>query len=261
MFGGVLFFFSLLLGNLPVSVPCAWGFACMGLLGECGCSPAPTRSSPSPQCLLGMDARFLPGVSRCPWASCLLQPPTNCSSHPQTHALSVPSLCLCVLCSSSCWASEATGRDPVFPHHGAWGRQAPCTTLGTGPSAPETTSSPELSHARILCAPSVRGACWDQGEDMGGTAQGLWSITAVEGQNHCRFSGKTSSLPVPLELFLHMEDPASQLPAVCATSCCLCAPAVRRCFFREKKNINDRQLSSSFLSSPGRSTVACCLLE
>lgn len=196
-------------------------------------SPVLTCGSASPHCLLAMDVCFLPGVSCCLRASCLLQSPTDCSSHPQTHipCMSSPRLCLC---AAALVRHQKPSRGSLFfPTTGNGMRRHPAplqalALLLRRQGAPQ-------SHSRISCAPAVRVPAETEVETREVTAQGLRSLPAGEGQNRCWFSGKTSSLPIPLELFLHMESPSSRLPALSAASWCLCAPAARLHFLWKKQ--------------------------
>lgn len=119
--------------------------------------PDLTCSSPSPQCLLAMDVRFLPGVSHCLRASCLLQPSTDCSFHPQTHTRCVSSLCPCLCAAALVGHQKPSGGTLFFPTTGnGVGRHPallwPLALLLWRRRAPQ-------SHPGILCAPAVRGVC------------------------------------------------------------------------------------------------------
>lgn len=125
----------------------------MGPLGGRGCSPALIHSSPSPQCLLAMDVRFLPGISSCLGASYLLQPSTNCSFHPQTHTLCIFPVSMQQL--SLGIRSQVEG--PCFspPQGMGW-----AGTLHRSGHWPFCSGDKEGSiYPGILCAPAVRGAC------------------------------------------------------------------------------------------------------
>lgn len=108
-------------------------------------TPVPTGHG----CVLPSRCLLLPaGILLASVIHRLLLPPTD--THPM-HVFPMSAS----MCSSFCWASEAKRRFPVFPHHREWDEEAPCTAPGTGPSAPETRSSPEPSQD-FVCPCSER---------------------------------------------------------------------------------------------------------
>lgn len=129
----------------------------MGLLEGHGRSPVLTYDDASPQCLLAMDVCFLPGVSCCLRASCLLQSSTGCCSHPQTHTPCMSSPCLRLCAAAFVGHQKPSGGSLFFPTTGNGMRRHPAplqalALLLRRQGAPQ-------SHPRILCAPAARGAC------------------------------------------------------------------------------------------------------
>lgn len=166
-----------------------------------------------------LPSRHLPlpaGILLTPATCKLFLPPTD------THPVPVFPVSAS-MCSSSCWESE--GRCSSPPQRMGW-----AGTLHHSGHCPLCSRDKELPRAILgFCVPLETEV-----QTRGGNCSGVLKPAAGEGQNHCCFSGKTSSLPIPLELFLHMENPKSRLPAVCAASWCLCAPAARLRFLWKK---------------------------
>lgn len=189
------------------------------------------QQSLAPVLTARMCASFQASPAACGHPACSSHPQFIPPTHRHTPCAHLPHVCAYVQQHLLGIRSQAEGT-LVFPTAGNRMGRHPAPLQGTGPSSLETRSSPEPAWD-FVCPCSER-CLLRQRWRCGRYCSVLKSLPAREGQNCCWFSGKTSSSPIPLEPLLQMEKLTSHLPAVCATSCCLCAPAARLHFLWKK---------------------------